>query len=93
MPDGAVTGVQVEGARTGRTTNYQGRIVEVTNPQHEKALRDLGAFPVNLGGQPAGGYRCGSCGFVAYFTTCGRCGASCHREEPHDACRAEADRA
>ena len=80
MPDSAVTGVQVEGAQTGRTASYNGRIVDVTNPRHLKALRALGAFPVNLGGRTAGGYRCQSCEFAGYFKTCGRCGQVCERE-------------
>lgn len=80
MPDGACVGVTVEGAHTGRTTSYDGRIVDVTNPRHVRALRDLGAFPVNLGGRPSGGYRCGGCGFLGYFATCGRCHGSCEKE-------------
>lgn len=79
MPDGAVTGVQVEGARTGHTTSYDGRMVDVEHPRHVRALRDLGAFPVNLGGRPAGGYRC-RCGFASFFRRCSRCGSDCERE-------------
>lgn len=80
MPDGAVAGVQVEGAQTGRTTSYNGRIVDADNPRHVKALRELGAFPVNLGGRASGGYRC-RCGFASFFTTCSRCGGVCTRED------------
>lgn len=79
MPDSAVTGINVQGAHTGRTTRYDGRIVTVTNPQHQRALRGLGAFPINLGGQPAGGYRC-TCGFASFFKTCSRCGGPCDKE-------------
>lgn len=81
MPDGAVMGVCVQGAQTGATTSYDGRIVEVSNPQHIKALRDLGAFPANLaGGRSRGGYRCDGCGFGSFFRHCGRCGGTCTKE-------------
>jgi len=80
MPDNAVRGVRVEGARTGATTSYEGRIVTVDNPQHVKALRELGAFPVSLSGHTtASGYRC-SCGFGSYFARCSRCGGTCTKE-------------
>jgi hypothetical protein len=80
MPDGAVTGIEVEGARTGHTTRYEGRIVNVSNPRHERALRELGAFPVNVGGRARSGYRCPTCGFGSYVVTCSRCGGTCERE-------------
>lgn len=79
MPDGAVTGIEVEGARTGVVARYNGRIVDVENPRHARALRELGAFAVNVGGRTGGGYRCSDCGFRAYFTSCGRCGGDCER--------------
>jgi hypothetical protein len=78
MPDKACVGVSVEGTGGGKT-HYDGRIVEVTNPRHQRALRELGAFPINLGGVPDGGYRCG-CGFRSYFSTCSRCGERCEKE-------------
>lgn len=80
MPDGAVRGIEVEGARTGTTATYSGPIVEVTNRHHERALRELGAFPANIGGRPRGGYRCADCGFGSFFTTCSRCGGTCDKE-------------
>lgn len=83
LPDSAVKGIDVQGARLGFTATYNaGRdgTVTVDNPRHERALRDLGAFPANLGGRPRGGYRCTKCGFAAYITTCGRCGGDCERE-------------
>lgn len=81
MPDGAVTGIEIQGAQTGRITNYQGRIVDVDNPAHLKALREQGVFPANLaGGKRTGGYRCSTCGFGSYFAVCGRCGEPCDRE-------------
>lgn len=80
MPDKACVGLEVEGAQSGRTKGYYGRIVDVDNPRHEKALRDMGAFPVNLGGRPVGGYHCTACGFHSYFTHCSKCGGTCTRE-------------
>lgn len=80
MPDKAVTGVDIEGAQSGRVTHYEGRIVATEDPQHIRALRDLGAFPINLGGRTRGGYHCGACGFAGYFRRCGRCGTTCIRE-------------
>jgi hypothetical protein len=79
MPDGAVTGIQIEGARLGATASYNGRIVDVDNPRHEKALRELGAFPANLGGRARGGFRC-ACGFASFFRRCSRCDGTCERE-------------
>lgn len=83
LPDSAVKGVDVEGARLGFSTSYNaGRdgTVTVDNPRHEKALRDLGAFSANLGGRTRGGWRCRSCGFAAFIKTCSRCGGDCERE-------------
>jgi hypothetical protein len=83
LPDGAVRGIDIQGAQTGATTAYTaGRdgTVTVDNPQHEKALRDAGAFSANLGGRTSGGYRCSACGFAAYVTTCSRCGGNCEKE-------------
>lgn len=83
MPDGAVRGIDIQGAQTGATTAYTpGRdgTVTVDNPQHERALREYGAFPANLGGRTRGGYRCPDCGFGAYVKTCSRCGGTCEKE-------------
>lgn len=83
LPDGAVRGVDIEGARTGaRMGSYTpGRdgTVTVDNPRHIRALREMGAFPANLGGRTAGGFRC-ACGFGSFFKTCSRCGGTCERE-------------
>lgn len=83
LPDSAVRGVDVQGARLGTTTSYNtGRdgTVTVDNPRHEKALRELGAFPANLGGRTSGGYTCTDCGFGSFFKACGRCGGTCEKE-------------
>lgn len=80
MPDKAVTGVDVEGAQTGRSTHYEGRIVNTDNPMHIRALLDLGCFQTNLGGRVRGGYTCPACSFQSYFAACSRCGATCVKE-------------
>ncbi|MFC8676678.1 hypothetical protein ACFUEN_28835 [Streptomyces griseorubiginosus] len=83
LPDGAVRGIDIQGAQTGSVTSYTaGRdgTVTVDNPQHERALREYGAFPASLGGHTRGGYRCATCGFGSYFTACSRCGGTCQRD-------------
>ncbi|MER8030737.1 hypothetical protein ABTZ78_17460 [Streptomyces bauhiniae] len=83
LPDGAVRGIDIQGAQTGTVTSYTaGRdgTVTVNNPQHERALREYGAFPANLGGQTRGGFRCAACGFGSFFKRCSRCGGECSRE-------------
>ncbi|WP_030237900.1 hypothetical protein [Streptomyces sp. NRRL S-350] len=86
LPDSAVRGVDIKGARLGFTTSYTpGRdgTVTVDNPAHEKALRQLGAFAANLGGavRHSSGYRCANCGHGSYFARCGKCGTTCKRED------------
>jgi hypothetical protein len=82
-PDGAVAGMEVKGAQTGRVTRYNGRIMDVDNPSHAKALLAEGAFPVSLTGRTSSsvGYRCPACGFGSYLKTCGRCGGPCEKEQ------------
>lgn len=84
LPDGAVRGIDIEGARTGaRLGSYTpGRdgTVTVDNPRHIKALREMGAFAANLGGRTCGGFRCVTCGFGSFFKKCSRCGGTCERE-------------
>lgn len=82
MPDSSCRGITVEGAQTGRSTKYQGQIVEVNNLRHERALRAEGAFPASISGTAAaaGGYHCGTCGFSSFFVHCGRCGNQCEKE-------------
>jgi hypothetical protein len=83
LPDGAVRGIDFEGARTGaRTGSYtpgKDGTITVDNPRHIKALREMGAFAANLGGRTSGGFRC-ECGFGSYFKTCSRCGGTCEKE-------------
>lgn len=81
-PSGAVAGMEIKGMQTGRVTKYPGRIMDVDNPVHAKALLAEGAFPVSLSGRTNSGlgYRCTDCGFGAFLTTCGRCGGTCERE-------------
>ena len=81
-PSGAVAGMEVKGEQTGRITRYPGRIMNVENPMHVKALTAEGAFPVSLSGGTRRdlGYRCPSCGFGSFLKTCGRCGGTCEKE-------------
>lgn len=84
LPDGAVRGVDMEGARTGAHmgsyTPGRDGTVTVDNPRHIQALRELGAFPANLGGRTGGGFRCTDCSFGSFFKKCSRCGGACERE-------------
>lgn len=81
-PDGAVAGMEVKGAQTGRVTRYQGRIADVDNPQHIKALLSEGAFAASLSGRTNSrlGYRCTGCGFGSFLKKCSRCSGTCERE-------------
>jgi hypothetical protein len=73
-PDGSCIGIDVQTERGSR--RYDGRVFEVSDPRHIRMLRAEGAFLANAGGTPrASGFPCACCGFVAYFKTCGRCGA------------------
>lgn len=84
LPDGAVRGVDFEGARTGaRLGSYtpgKDGTVTVDNPRHIRALREMGAFAANLAGRTRGGYRCATCSFGSFFKSCSRCGGTCERE-------------
>ncbi len=81
MPDSACRQIEVEGPTGRRYTTGRNGTFTVTNPTHERRLREIGAFPANVGGTPTmSGYRCTACSFSAFFTTCGRCGATCERE-------------
>jgi len=76
MPDSACRQVDVEsagGRRTGRYTTGRDGTFEVTNPLHERRLRELGAFPASGGGIRTSGYPCG-CGFLSLFVRCSKCG-------------------
>lgn len=77
-PDGACVSVDVPTA--AGTRRYDGRTIEVTDPAHIKALRQVGYTAGDVAGRPAtGGRVCETCGFVAFFTTCSRCGGRCTR--------------
>lgn len=81
-PSGAVAGMEVKGAQTGRTTRYPGQIMTVDNPQHAKALIAEGAFAASLSGRTRRdiGFRCTACGFATFVKSCSRCGGVCERE-------------
>lgn len=65
----------------GRERRYRGRTIEVSDPAHIRALREVGYTPGDVAGSPArtDGRTCESCGFRGYFTRCGRCGGRCTR--------------
>lgn len=83
-PDGAVAGMEVKGAQTGHVTRYNGRIADVDNPGHVKALLAEGAFVASLSGRTRRdiGYRCPTCQFGSFVKTCSRCGGTCEKETP-----------
>jgi hypothetical protein len=73
-PDGAARQVEVGGRRYRSTDGVYNMA-----PADARLLRAAGGFTPNLGGAaPRGaGFRCASCGFGSWFTTCGRCGGAC----------------
>lgn len=57
-------------------------------PDHARAHLTFGNLPTPSAAGPVGrrrGYRCPSCGFGSFFTTCSRCNGHCEREEGRDA--------
>jgi len=80
-PDDACISVDVPSNRG--TARYNGRTIDVSDPGHARALKAAGYTTAGTAGSPArtGGYRCTSCGFSAFFKTCGRCGGACERPD------------
>lgn len=72
--------VEVDGL-SGRRYRAEDGIYEMT-ARDGKALVRAGGFAPSLAGATSRttGYRCGACGFGAFFTTCGRCGGACTRD-------------
>jgi len=72
--------VEVDGLSGRRYTARDG-IYEMSE-RDGRALVRAGGFVPSLAGAAsrATGYRCASCGFGAFFTTCGRCGGACSRD-------------
>jgi hypothetical protein len=72
-PDHACVSVKVPTARGER--QYDGTIIDVSNPVHERMLKQVGYVQADASGGPsrARGYAC-ECGFHSYFRKCGRCG-------------------
>lgn len=81
----AKAAVQVDGV-TGRRYTARDGIYDM-HPRDARALVAAGGFWPSLSGATSRtvGYRCRTCGFGAYFTTCSRCGGTCEREEGTDA--------
>lgn len=72
MPDKHCRSVDVAGRRYEPPAGSAS--VEPANRAHEKALRDAGCFPANLGGRvDTTGYPC-ACGHGSLFRICGKCG-------------------
>jgi hypothetical protein len=76
--------VELDVARPSGTVRYRpgpaGRI-EPRTKADELVLRAGGAQLANPAvAFTAGGRKCGSCGFVGFFTRCGRCGGTCTPE-------------
>lgn len=65
----------------GRPRRYEGTVIEVSDPQHVRALRKAGYTVADSSGGPsqARGFECASCGRKNFFRLCGRCGAECDR--------------
>jgi hypothetical protein len=76
-PDGACVGIDVGERR------YNGTVLEVTDPAHISALKQVGYTTADIAGRPVqtDGRKCAECGFRAFFATCGRCGGRCERVE------------
>lgn len=76
--------VELDVRRPGGTVRYRpgpdGRITPRSKAD-ELVLRAGGAVVANtaiaIGGA---GRKCGDCGFVGFFATCGRCGGHCEKE-------------
>jgi hypothetical protein len=76
--------VEVDVRRPSGTVRYRpdssGRI-EPRSKADELVLRDGGATVANPAvAFTSGGRKCEVCGFVGFFTTCGRCGGTCTPE-------------
>jgi len=54
---------------------YRGRILEVENPAHVAALREVGYFDASTGGVPTGKTFVCPVGHHNFLPTCGRCAA------------------
>lgn len=78
-PDRGCAAITVEGRtyHADRHGVYRG----VPDRHGRMMIRGGNAAQAGAGLGHARGYLCGSCGFRAVFSTCGRCGAACEREQ------------
>jgi hypothetical protein len=78
-PDDACVRVNVP---FGRGQQYTGRTIDVSDPNHIRALKSAGYTMAGVAGTPArtAGFKC-ECGFASFFRTCSRCGAECDRPD------------
>jgi hypothetical protein len=66
--------VEIDGL-SGQRYNFRNGIADVPDRDAKAIVKFGGFIPSMSGTTRAGlGYRCGSCGFGCYFSTCGRCG-------------------
>lgn len=72
--------VEIDGV-TGRRYDFRKGIQDV-HPRDAKAIVAFGGFIPSMAGTTREdiGFRCGSCGFGCYFSTCSRCGSPAVRE-------------
>lgn len=78
-PDDACVRVNVE---VGEQRGYSGTTIDVTDPAHVKALREVGYTVGDVSPRPvrSRGFRCPDCSFRGWFRVCGRCGQVCDRD-------------
>ena len=76
----AKAAVQVDGVSGRRYTARDG--IYDMSPRDGRALVAAGGFLPSLSGTTSSttGYRCSSCGFGSFFTSCSRCGGTCTKE-------------
>lgn len=79
-PDDACRGVTLP-VGTGRQ-RYGGQSIDVSEPSHIKALRQVGYTIADTSGVPvkAAGFVCTACSFKSFFRLC-KCGAECERPD------------
>jgi hypothetical protein len=72
-PDDACIEVDVP---FGRARRYRGKTIDVSDPDHVKALRAAGYTMADTAQGPAQarGFECTACGRRNYFRRCGKCG-------------------
>lgn len=80
-PDDKCLGVDVPYGR--RHGSYNGTVIDVADPYHERLLRRAGYTAADASGAPvkAAGFYCEPCSFASFFRLCSRCGGTCDRPD------------